>query len=84
MRDRGGCRRFDRLIRIAALCFVFDKNGEGVLNPSDHLTCYKVKGPKLAKQDRPAVEVANQFGSLPLEVRKPFLLCVPSTKTVLP
>jgi hypothetical protein len=64
-------------------CNPADKNGEGILNPLDHLTCYQVKGPKLLKDDRPKVEVANQFGTLQLEVQKPFLLCVPSTKTLL-
>jgi len=65
-------------------CNPADKNGEGILNPADHLTCYKVKGPKILKEDRPNVEVTNQLGSLELEVQKPFLLCVPSSKTVLP
>jgi hypothetical protein len=68
----------------ALFCNPADKNGEGIRNPADHLTCYKVKGPKLPKEDRPNVEIANQLGALELEVQKPFLLCVPSTKTVLP
>lgn len=65
-------------------CAPADKNGEGIANPVDHLACYKVKGPKLDKADRPSVEVENQLGTLQLEVKKPFLLCVPSTKTVIP
>jgi polyhydroxybutyrate depolymerase len=65
-------------------CNPVNKNNEGIVNAADHLTCYTVKGPKLPKQDRPKVEVANQFGTLQLEVQKPFLLCVPSTKSVLP
>jgi hypothetical protein len=65
-------------------CNPADKNGEGIANPVDHLACYKVKGPKLSKTDRPKVAVDNQLGDLQLEVTKPFLLCVPSTKTVLP
>jgi len=65
-------------------CNPADKNGEGIANPVDHLACYKVKGPKLEKGDRPTVEVDNQLGVLQLEVKKPFLLCVPSTKTVIP
>ena len=28
-------------------CNPVDKNGEGILNTDDHLTCYKAKGPKL-------------------------------------
>jgi hypothetical protein len=65
-------------------CNPVDKNNEGIVNAADHLTCYTVKGPKLQKQDRPKVEIANQFGTLELEVQKPFLLCVPSTKSLLP
>jgi hypothetical protein len=65
-------------------CNPADKNGEGISNPVDHLACYKVKGPALDKGDRPKVEVDNQLGGLQLEVTKPFLLCVPSTKTVIP
>jgi hypothetical protein len=66
------------------LCNPSDVNGEGIANPADHLTCYKVKGPKLLKPDRPAVDVQNRFGSVQLAVKKPFLLCVPSAKTLLP
>jgi hypothetical protein len=61
-----------------------DKNNEGILNTDDHLTCYKVKGPKLAPLDRPNVQVVNQLGTLQLQAKKAALLCVPSTKTILP
>ncbi len=30
------------------------------------------------------MEVVNQFGTLQLEAKKPFLLCVPWAKAVLP
>jgi endonuclease/exonuclease/phosphatase family metal-dependent hydrolase len=53
-------------------------------NPLDHLVCYKVKGPKLAPEDRPRVEVLNPLGTTQLEVVKPFVLCVPSAQTVFP
>lgn len=62
-------------------CNPVDKNGEGILNDDDHLTCYKVKGPRLQPNDRPEVEVVNQLGTLQLEAKKAFLLCVPATKT---
>jgi hypothetical protein len=65
-------------------CTPVDKNSEGIINAVDHLTCYKVKGPKLDKNDRPDVEVVNQLGTVRLNAKKPFLLCVPSEKTVLP
>ena len=65
-------------------CNPADKNGEGILNEDDHLTCYKVKGPKLLPLDRPKVEVGNELGSLQLQATKAMLLCLPSTKTLLP
>ena len=65
-------------------CTPVDKNEEGIINVVDHLTCYKVKGPKLAKNDRPNVQIVNQLGTVKLNAIKPFLLCVPSEKTVLP
>jgi hypothetical protein len=65
-------------------CNPVDKNNEGILNTDDHLTCYKVKGPKLAPLDRPNVQVVNQLGTLQLQAKKAALLCVPSTKTILP
>ena len=64
-------------------CNPADKNGEGILNADDHLTCYKVKGPKLLPLDRPRVEIGNQLGTLQLEAKKAALLCLPSTETPL-
>jgi hypothetical protein len=55
-----------------------------VNEPNEHLACYKVRGPKLAKEARPSVEVGNQFGVQQLGVIKPLMFCVPSSKTVLP
>ncbi len=65
-------------------CNPVDKNGEGILNADDHLTCYKVKGPKMVAGDRPNVQIVNQLGTLQLQAKKAMLLCVPSTKTLLP
>ncbi len=70
--------------RPFVFCNPVDKNGEGILNTDDHLTCYKVKGPKLVPSARPSVEVVNQLGTLQLQAKKAFLLCLPSTKTILP
>ncbi len=62
-------------------CNPVNKDGGGILNATDHLTCYKIKGPKF---DGPNVQVTNDLGpALQLDVRKPFLLCVPSLKEVL-
>jgi endonuclease/exonuclease/phosphatase family metal-dependent hydrolase len=64
------------------LCNPTSKDGEGIQNAADHLVCYKVKPSKL--EPRPHVEVVNQLGTLQLEVSKSFVVCLPSTKTVLP
>jgi hypothetical protein len=65
-------------------CNPVDKNSEGITNLIDHLTCYKVKGPKLDKTQRPNVQIDNQFGTQKLQAKKPFLLCLPTTKTIIP
>lgn len=62
-------------------CNPVDKNGEGILNTAEHLSCYKVKGPRLTPDQRPDVQVVNQLGTLQLQAKKAFLLCVPATKT---
>ena len=56
-----------------------DKNGEGIDNPTAHLTCYAVRAPRFPKTD---VEVTNQFGQFRLTLKKPDMLCVPSSKQV--
>jgi subtilisin family serine protease len=66
------------------ICNPAERNGRGVHHPAPHLVCYKIKGPKISKGDQPSVEAADGFGTLQLRLKKPFLLCVPSSKTVLP
>jgi hypothetical protein len=66
------------------LCNPAGMNGAEPSNPAGHLTCYKTKGPKLAESDRPRVQLDNGLGTSQLKIVKPFLLCVPSTKTILP
>jgi len=63
-------------------CNPVSKNGEAISNPSEHLTCYKIKSPTLAAQ--PKVEVVNQLGTVQLQAKKASLLCVPSSKQILP
>ena len=60
------------------LCVPVDVNGSGTANPDELLTCYKSKGPKLDKNDRPRVEITNQFGTAQLEILKPASVCVAS------
>jgi hypothetical protein len=54
-----------------------DKNDEGITEPSTNLTCYSLRASRFEKRD---VEVENQFGQFRLTVRKPNMLCVPSTE----
>ncbi len=57
-------------------------NGSGITHPADHLTCYKIKADD--PLPAPHLAVVNAFGSSELSIRKPFLLCVPGAKTVVP
>jgi hypothetical protein len=67
----------------ALFCNPASLNGGGINNVLDHLTCYKIKGPKqLAPVN---VAISNQLGTtLKLAAKKPAYLCVPSTKTIIP
>lgn len=68
--------------KLTFVCTPVDKNGEGIINPSAHLACYQIRGENLTP--RPRVEVSTQFQASRFEVKKPKLLCVPATKTLLP
>ena len=76
--DQFGASTVD-LFKLDRFCAPVDKNGEGIINPDSHLTCYRVRGvqPKFVKQD---VDAADQFGVLNLTLKKSRRLCVPSTK----
>jgi hypothetical protein len=65
-----------RVKKPVFFCNPVDKNGEGIRNPTAHLTCYKIDD---GGKER-AVVVENQFGRQTLKVKKPTLLCVPSEK----
>lgn len=69
-----------------AFCNPVDKNGEGISDPTAHLTCYKirdVRGDEFPKFERRRVEANDQFGARTLLLRETRSLCVPSSKTVL-
>jgi hypothetical protein len=57
-------------------CTPVNKNGEGIINPDNHFTCYKVKGFKPKRK----VTVENQFGEQTFKLKESELLCVPSTQ----
>jgi hypothetical protein len=70
------------------LCNPVDKDGEGIIAPENHLTCYIIKDvagqPKFSSQQ---VEVLDQFGDQGVgtftgDCRRTALLCVPSTKRI--
>jgi hypothetical protein len=72
------------IVKIQFLCNPVDKNGEGINDPNAHLLCYKTtKGQKFVKP-RPVIEVSTQFQLNRVEPIKAQLLCVPTTKTLLP
>jgi YVTN family beta-propeller protein len=66
------------------LCNPVDKNGEGIVNPDNHLLCYQVQAakgePKFVKTT--GVHTNNQFGPLQLDLLKEEELCVPSTTEI--
>jgi hypothetical protein len=66
------------------ICNPTGVDGHGIADTADHLTCYKMRGPKLDRSDRPQFDAGNQLGTIRLTATKPFLLCLPSSKTVVP
>ena len=64
------------------LCAPASLDGSPIGDPSTHLCCYKIKGPKLTTAAH--VQTDDGFGSHELEVKKSALLCRSCTKTVLP
>jgi hypothetical protein len=63
-------------------CNPVSKNGGPIANNVDHLLCYKIKGPNL--DPAPHIQSVNQFGTQTLFAKKPFVLCVPGDKTIIP
>jgi hypothetical protein len=70
-------------------CNPADKNGEGILDPTGHLTCYEIRpaaqclqedddGERRRRLPWRKVLVENQFGRQYLKVTQAKLLCVPS------
>jgi hypothetical protein len=63
------------------LCAPANKNGEGILDPTEHLTAYKTKGTFTKRFNQ---TVVNQFGTLTLDVVRPELFMVPTAKNGVP
>lgn len=68
--------------KLSLICSPVDKNGEGIQNRDQHLACYQVKSENM--EPAPRVLVSTQFQQTNFALRKPSLLCVPATKTLLP
>lgn len=69
------------VLRPVRLCTPASKNGEKILFPTVHLTCYsvrKARGPK--RLPKGSVIVESQFGTDRLEARRPKELCLPTFK----
>jgi hypothetical protein len=69
-------------MKLKFVCVPVDKNGEGIFDAAAHLACYQVVGSSLSP--RPTVEVSTQFQTSRFELKRPKLLCLPATKTLLP
>lgn len=64
------------------VCAPTSIDGSLIADPSTHLNCYKVKGPKGTGAN---AQIADQFGTVQVAVKgKAAFVCVPATKTLLP
>jgi len=60
-------------------CNPVNKNGEGILDPEDHLTCYRIV-PQVAKNIQATVENQIDPNGQVIDVRENVYLCVPTRK----
>jgi hypothetical protein len=68
-----------KLIKPRLFCNPVNKNGEGISNPSTHLTCYTRPLFTTFDRKRNQITPTDQFGELALDLRsRPSTLCVPS------
>ncbi len=75
----------DTLVRKpATLCNPVSKNTEPTVDPTAHLACYATKDSRTARFPKREVIVANQFGEQRVVVQKPYQLCVPTEKGIVP
>lgn len=74
-----------RIVRPSRLCNPVDKNGEGIDDPTAHLSCYDARDADgttpFTTRD---VVVENQFGTLNLKVTQLRSLCAPASKDMVP
>jgi hypothetical protein len=72
---------FVDVVEPVLFCNPVDKNGEGIIDPLTHLTCYYIAPPGILGL---WVAAINQFGWQEMTVNESVALCVPSTKELLP
>jgi hypothetical protein len=70
------------VVRPRFLCNPVQKNGSAVPNPNLHYVCYAIDVPPLPVVR--SARVTNQFGTLDVQVQQARLLCLPSSKILLP
>ncbi len=63
------------------LCNPVDKNGEGIVDPTAHLHCYRTRRtPSTPQFQSQLVDVTNQFGTQQLQIYRRHSLCLPAEK----
>ena len=72
------------VIRPATFCTAVDKNGEGILDPTAHLTCYTIQDIEVRPGFGTEALTTNQFGSDIVRVGIGRKLCVPTQKEGVP
>jgi len=70
-------------VRLRYLCPPVHKNGSATPNPNLHYACYDLNVPPIPVKN---AKVTNQFhtGGINVQVQQAKLLCLPSTKVLLP
>jgi hypothetical protein len=61
------------------LCAPTDKNGVAAKDRTTHYLCYEDEGVKPANKK---AQITNQFGTIPVSILAPVMLCVPSLKKI--
>jgi hypothetical protein len=72
--------------KITQVCTPVDKNGEGIMDPALHYTCYQAKTPKGGPKHLPqlGLRLNNQLEKGVFSTVKEVELCVPSVKNPAP
>jgi hypothetical protein len=66
-----------RVLKVDRFCNPANKNGEGIIDPTAHLNCYKIRESGFQQRD---VVLTNQFGEQRVTVLRPESLCLPAVK----